>query len=212
MLDAAAAKQVFEKMGEGRFAVFVIKGESPSNLRVAEVLKKDEDWVRIWYYVDRTVKNYDNAELTPGLRRLVPEWYDKGTGQVNLRPTSRDLNRGNLVKRMDVFAKGDIETVLANFAMHSDGKIPDVQVEKIEKWLRRRSVYDERALRALPGKATRRTHTDMRWGFHDPTRRSSRSREGERTSRSRSRASEEESLYESAIRLRSATWDLEEES
>ena len=28
---AAAAKQVFEKMGEGRFAVFVIKGESPSN-------------------------------------------------------------------------------------------------------------------------------------------------------------------------------------
>ena len=209
MLDAAAAKQVFEKMGEGRFAVFVIKGESPSNLGVAEVLKKDEDLVKIWYYVDRTVKNYDNAELTPGLRRLVPEWYDKGTGQVNLRPTSRDLNRGNLVKRMDRFAKGDIEIVLANFAMHSDGKIPDVQVEKIEKWLRRRSVHDERALRALPGKVTRRTHTDMRWGFHDPTRGSSRSREGERTSRSRSRASEEESLYESAIRLRSATWDLE---
>ena len=34
VLDATAAKQVFEKMGEGRFAVFVIKGESPSNLRV----------------------------------------------------------------------------------------------------------------------------------------------------------------------------------
>ena len=31
---------------EGRFAVFVIKGESPSNLRVAEVLKKDEDLVK----------------------------------------------------------------------------------------------------------------------------------------------------------------------
>ena len=125
----------------------------------------------------------------------MPEWYDKGTGQVNLRPTSRDLNRGNLVKRMDSFAKGDIEIVLANFAMHSDGKIPDVQVEKIEKWLRRRSVYDERALRALPGKVVRRSST---------------SRSGSRAARSRSRASEEESLFESAIRLRSAAGDLEE--
>ena len=41
--DAAAAKQVLEKMCDGRFTVFVIKGESPSNLRVAEVLKKNED-------------------------------------------------------------------------------------------------------------------------------------------------------------------------
>ena len=109
-------------MGEGRLTVFVIKGESPSNLRVAEILKTDEGSVKIWYYSDRTVKNYDNAEMTPGLRRLVPEWYDKGTGQVNLRPTSRDLNRGNLMKRADCFAKGDIEIVLASFAMHSDGK------------------------------------------------------------------------------------------
>ena len=61
-------------------------------------MKKNEDLVKAWYYVDRTVKNYDNAEMTPGLRRLVPEWYDKGTGQVNLKPTSRDLGRGNLVK------------------------------------------------------------------------------------------------------------------
>ena len=182
-------------MGEGRFAVFISKGESPSNLRVAEVLKKDEELVKIWYYADRTVKNYDNAELTPSLRRLVLEWYDKGTGQVNLKPTSRDLNRGSLMKRIDCFAKGDIEIVLANFAMHSDGKIPDVQVEKIEKWLRVRASYDERALRALPGKSARRAHFDMRWGFHDPTR----------TSRSRSRASEEESLWSSAIRLRPAT-------
>ena len=81
--DAAAAKQVFEKMCDGRFTVFVIKGESPSNLRVVEVLKKDGELVKVWYYADRTVKNYDNAEMTPGLRRLVPEWYDKGTGQVN---------------------------------------------------------------------------------------------------------------------------------
>ena len=102
---AAATKQVFEKMFEGRFAVFVIKGESPSNLRVAEILKKYEELVKVWYYVDRTVKNYDNAEMTLGLRRLVPEWYDKGTGQVNLRPTSRDLNRGNLMKRMDSLSR-----------------------------------------------------------------------------------------------------------
>ena len=64
-------------------------------------MKKDEELVKVWYYVDRTVKNYDNAEMTPGLRRLVPEWYDNGTGQVNLRPTSRDLNPSNLMKRMD---------------------------------------------------------------------------------------------------------------
>ena len=194
--DAAAVKQVFEKMRDGRFTVFVIKGESPSNLRVAEVLKKNEDLVKVWYYADRTVKNYVTAEMTPGLRRLVPEWYDKGTGQVNLKPTSRDLGRGNLVKRTDSFAKGDIGIVLASFAMHSDGKIPDVQVEKIEKWLRRRSTSDGRALRALPGKAARSAHIIMRWGFHDPNR-----------ARSRSRAPEEESLWSSAIRLRSASGD-----
>ena len=125
--------------------------------------------------------------------------YDKGTGQVNLRPTSRDLNRGNLVKRMDSFAKGDIDIVLASSAMHSDGKIPDVQVEKIEKWLRHRSKSDERALRALPGKVARCTTTDLRWGFHQP----------DRSSRSRSRAPEEESLWSSAIRLRSASGDRE---
>ena len=135
------------------------------------------------------------AEMTPGLRRLVPEWYDKGTGQVNLRPTSRDLNRGSFMKRADCFAKGDIEIVLANCAMHSDGKIPDVQVEKIEKWLRVRANYDERALRALPGKSARRST-------------SSRSRESDRAARSRSRASEgEDSLWESAIRLRSGASD-----
>ena len=101
-------------------------------------MKKDEELVKYLYCADRTMRNYDNAEMMPaGLRRLlVPEWYDKGTGQVNLRPTIRDLGRGNLEKRTDSFAKGDIGIVLASFAMHSDGKIPDVQVEKMEKWLR----------------------------------------------------------------------------
>ena len=84
--------------------------------------------------------------------------------------------------------------MLASFAMHSDGKIPDVQVEKIEKWLRVRSKSDERALRALPGKSARSSRT-------------SRSREGDRATRSRPRASEEESLWESAIRLRSGAGD-----
>ena len=170
----AASREVFEKMSEGRFVMFVIKGESPSNLRIAEVLKKEEELVKLWYYVDKTVKNYDNAELTltPGLRRLVPEWYGKSTGQVNLRPTASELSKGNLVKRIGSFAKGEMEIVIASFAIHSDGKLPDVQVEKAEKWLRVRSKFDERALRALPGKAARISRT-------------SRSREGERVARSR---------------------------
>ena len=113
-MPTADTREIFGKMREGRFVMFVIKGESPSNLRIAEVLKKEEDLVKLWYYVDRTVKNYDNAELTPGLRRVVPEWYDKSTGQVNLRPTLRDLNRGNLVKRADCLARGEIETLMAN--------------------------------------------------------------------------------------------------
>ena len=32
----AATRKVFGKMREGRFVMFVIKGESPSNLRIAE--------------------------------------------------------------------------------------------------------------------------------------------------------------------------------
>ena len=81
-------------------------------------MKKDEELVKIWYYADRTMRNYDNAEMTPRLRYLVPEWYDKGTGQVNLRPTARDLGRGNLEKRTGSFARGDVGIVLASFAMH----------------------------------------------------------------------------------------------
>ena len=98
---------------------------------------------------------------------------------------------------MGSFARGEIEVVIviASFALHSDGKMPDdVQVEKAEKWLRVRSKSDERALRALPGKSARRS-------------RASRSREGDRAARSGSRASEEESLWESAIRLRSGAGD-----
>ena len=153
----AATREVFEKISEGRFAIFVIKGESPSNLRASGILKKHEELAKAWYYADRTMGNYDNAEMAPGLRRLVPEWYDKGTGQVNLWPTTRDLGRGNLEKRTGNFARGDIGILLASFAMHSDGKIPDVQVEKIEKWLRNRAKSDKRALRALPGKVARRS-------------------------------------------------------
>ena len=88
----------------------------------------------LWCYVDRTVKNYDNAELTPGLGRVVPEWHDKATGQVNSRPTARGLSRRSLEKRTGSFAKGDMEIVITTFAMHSDGKVPTVQVEKGEKW------------------------------------------------------------------------------
>ena len=147
--------------------------------------------------VIKVLLKVSNAELTPGLRRVVSEWYEKSTGQVNLKPTSRELNRGNLVKRMDSFARDEIEIVIASFAMHSDGKMPDVQVEKAEKWLRVRSKSDERALRALPGKSARSSRTG-------------RSRESDRSARSRPRASEEESLWESAIRLRSVAGDLEE--
>ena len=75
--------------------------------------------MKLWYYADRTVKNYDNVELTPGLRRVVPESYGKATGQVNLRPTARELSRGSLEKRTGSFAKGDLEIVIATFAMHS---------------------------------------------------------------------------------------------
>ena len=40
-----AAREVFGKMREGRFVMFAVKGESPSNLRIAEVLKTEEDLV-----------------------------------------------------------------------------------------------------------------------------------------------------------------------
>ena len=44
---ASTAREVFGKMREGRFVMCVIKGESPSNLRIAEVLKKEGDLVKL---------------------------------------------------------------------------------------------------------------------------------------------------------------------
>ena len=43
----ATTREVFVKMSEGRFAIFVIKGASPSNLGVAEILKKDEELAKV---------------------------------------------------------------------------------------------------------------------------------------------------------------------
>ena len=48
--SAAATREVFGRMREGRFVMFVIKGESPSNLRIAEVLNKEEGLVKLWHY------------------------------------------------------------------------------------------------------------------------------------------------------------------
>ena len=53
-MPTADTREVFGKMREGRFLMFVIKCESLSNLRIAEVLKKEEGLVNVWYYVDRT--------------------------------------------------------------------------------------------------------------------------------------------------------------
>ena len=64
---------------------------------------------------------------------MGPGWYDEATGQVNLRPIARELSRGSLEKRTESFAKGDLEIAIATFAMHSDGKVPDGQVEKKQK-------------------------------------------------------------------------------
>ena len=53
-----ASREVFEKLSEGRFVMFVIKGESPSNLRIAEVLKKEEELVNCgttWIELLRTM-------------------------------------------------------------------------------------------------------------------------------------------------------------
>ena len=113
-----------------------------------------------------------------------------------------DLNRGNLVKRTGSFAKGDIEIVLANFAMHSDGKIPDVQVEKIEKsgYATVRRMTSVRCVRCQRGR--RGAPTSMLDGASMTLAESALGQ----------RAPEEESLWSSATRLRSAAGDLEEKS
>ena len=71
----AAARKTFEKMREGRFAIFVIKGESPSNFRAAEILKKYEELVKIWYYADRTVSH---GSVSHGPRYLCALLFGSG--------------------------------------------------------------------------------------------------------------------------------------
>ena len=96
------------------------------------------------------MRNCDNAKLTPRLGCLVQEWFNKSTGQVHLRPTAKDLGKGNLEKRTGSFARGDIEVVLASFAMYSDGKIRDVQVVKVENgYVTVQSPKNGRCLRNL---------------------------------------------------------------
>ena len=78
--------------------------------------------------------------------------YEKATGQVNLRPAARELSRGGLEKRTGSFAKGEIEIVIATFAMHSDGKVRArcTSRKSREMVTPAFSKSDERALRALP--------------------------------------------------------------
>ena len=81
-----------------------------------------------------------------------------------LATAARELRRGGLENITGSFAKGEIEILIATFAMmHSNGKVSDAQVEKkAENWLRQRSKSDERTFHALPGKAVRRAATDER--------------------------------------------------
>ena len=60
-----------EKMREGRFSIFVIEGESPSNLRVAEVLKKDEGLVLCRQDYEDLRQRRDDARIETSGARMV---------------------------------------------------------------------------------------------------------------------------------------------
>ena len=139
--------KLWDQLKLNELACFVLRDESPANLRTAEVvsLAADKRTGDFWYWID---SEPGPLQLTKpiGRRRLTPEWYD-GRGFTRIKPRPGD--RHKLHPRQFTYGVDDIEIILPRLKTQTGGGVVPQHVEKINGWLKARARTDRRAEAAL---------------------------------------------------------------
>ena len=138
---------LWDQLKVNELAVFVKRDESPSYLRVAEVveLAADKRSGEFWYWVDCSPGKYNPAKPLAD-RRLTPEWAD-ARGNTRVKPTLKE--RALWQPRQHSLSLEDIEIIVPAIKQHVGGKVVQKDYDKVNVWLRRRARTDSRASVAL---------------------------------------------------------------
>ena len=150
------ANDPWSHVDEGRFIIVREKGAGPADLHCGEVLQKKEgndeggEAILVWYYVDRRAEDCDNFTKPLRERRLVPEWVEKKSGKVELRPSRATLAKGGHIRREEWLTRRDITIVAPRFSLQTDGKVPEHVYERIERELWMLESTDRRARLGIP--------------------------------------------------------------
>ena len=150
------ANDPWSHVDEGRFIIVREKGAGPADLHCGEVLQKKEgndeggEAILVWYYVDRRAEDCDNFTKPLRERRLVPEWVEKKSGKVELRPSRATLAKGGHIRREEWLTRRDVTIVAPRFSLQTDGKVPEHVYERIERELWMLESTDRRARLGIP--------------------------------------------------------------
>ena len=139
--------EFWDKLKEKELVVFVMRDQSPSNLRVAEVvsLTDDKRSGEFWYWIDCAPGKYNPAKPLIQ-RKLTPEWSDE-RGYTRCKPTVAQT--ADWSPRQHALSFEDIEIIVPVAKMHVGGKIAPQTNDKVTAWLKRRARTDKRAQAAL---------------------------------------------------------------
>ena len=139
--------RLWDQVRKNEMICFVMRDESPANLRTAEVveLASDKRSAEVWYWIDRTPGRYRPSKPIQD-RTLTPEWADE-RGQTRINPTS--AQRAVWAPRVHSLSLEDIEIVLPIMKLHTGGSVKPDHADKINAWLRNRAKTDKRAAKAL---------------------------------------------------------------
>ena len=139
--------RLWDQVRKNEMICFVMRDESPANLRTAEVveLASDKRSAEVWYWIDRTPGRYRPSKPIQD-RTLTPEWADE-RGQTRINPTS--AQRAVWAPRVHNLSLEDIEIVLPIMKLHTGGSVKPDHADKINAWLRNRAKTDKRAAKAL---------------------------------------------------------------
>ena len=125
---------------QNRHIVFLLAGDPPAHVRVAEVIDISEGTlsVELWHYIhkQRTAK-YDHS-MPLAARRLEPEWFNKTTGE-SMAGTPKPQQAASYERLTTTYrvegANPQIRVVVPSFVLETGGKVPKEVCRKAELWI-----------------------------------------------------------------------------
>ena len=137
--EVGESQQTLDDLRVNQYVVFVLRGEPPSHLRVAEVVEIEEGTLsaQLWHNIDsaRTARLDPTKPLAN--RRLAPEWAHKRSGE-SLAGTPKSQQIASYDRLVTTYriegSNPDITVVVPAFNMQSGGKVPENICRTSELW------------------------------------------------------------------------------